>query len=84
MILTTVNGHTYIGYSNLLTLEEWDKEMSARFKGQIYEPKAYYRAKALGGQKYRGKKYGAGFVFPNETPQSLKAKIKEKYPFLCD
>lgn len=81
-IATTPQGQTYTGFSDLLTIREWDDYVQAKFQGRAYPNYAEQRAKALGGRKYKGKKFGKGFIFPHHTEQSLKKQAQEMYPQL--
>lgn len=81
-IHTTPQGYTYVGYSQLTTIEEFQNEIDCIFASKPYPRIAQARAKALGGQKYRGKRFGGGFIFPHETEDSLRKKAKKLYPQL--
>lgn len=75
-ICTTPHGQTYVGYSDLMTIQEWKTYLDNGTSPVTA------RVKALGGRKYKGKKYGIGFVFPKETEQSLKEKAQKMFPQL--
>lgn len=77
-ICTTPYGQTYVGYSDLMTIQEWETYLE---NGTSPVPA---RVKALGGRKYKGKKYGTGFTFPRETETSLEKKAKEMFPQLFE
>lgn len=77
-ICTTPQGDTYVGYSDLMTIEEWETYLN---NGTTPVPA---RVKALGGRKYRGKAFGEGFVFPRETERSLEQKAKAMFPQLFE
>lgn len=85
-IATTLLGHTYIGFSDLMTSEELSRYIVFNDLNAIadsIEKIVAERAKQLGGKKYRGKYFGPGFIFPNETESSLKEKVIKMFPYLC-
>lgn len=86
-ISTLRDGMTYVGFSCLMTTEEWSQYCKWMFNHAEGDPNAeripYERAEKMGGE-YTGSCYehGPGFVFPNETPESLERTAKSLFPWL--
>ena len=85
---TLRDGTTYVGFSFLMTTEEWSQCCKWMFNyAEGGDPDAesipYERARMMGGI-YTGSCYehGPGFIFPNETPESLEQTAKSLFPQL--
>lgn len=78
---TLRDGTTYVGFSFLMTSEEWRLYCKGMYKQADDIP--YERARKMGGMYTAScDEHGRGFIFPKETPESLEQKAKSMFPWL--
>lgn len=82
------SGVTYVGWSDFLTCDEWSEHVKWLFDHSKGDPDMQNvparRAKALGAtcKKQSCFECGPGFLFGNDTPESLEERVKKLYPQL--
>lgn len=79
------SGRTYVGVSDLMTVEEWSEYVDSLFdptKDKSIQGLAGKRAKSLGGRRVKSTpEHGPGFVF-YQTPDELEKCARAMYPQL--